>query len=243
MNLRELFEARRTLPNENSNGKPIAYNDTALANFWAWFKGSKVVDEHKRPLVMYHGTNADFTRFSYEHASVGAAEYGTGFYFTNFPSTASGYANPDADAPNVIPVYLSIKKPMPANSKKLLTGMQVKQFILNSPNIDEYLRDNYDVPYSMNKNEALRDVIDLYRNNDSLLRQLNTIAYDLYKNQDEAFLQNSIAITKYDGLVFKHQSGEYFYVAWNASQIASAVGASGSYSGTDLINEYIKDDK
>jgi hypothetical protein len=121
--------------------------------------------------------------------------------------------------------------------------MQVKQFILNSPNIDEYLRDNYDVPYSMNKNEALRDVIDLYRNNDSLLRQLNTIAYDLYKNQDEAFLQNSIAITKYDGLVFKHQSGEYFYVAWNASQIASAVGASGSYSGTDLINEYIKDDK
>jgi hypothetical protein len=231
------------LPNENSNGKPIAYNDTALANFWAWFKGSKVVDEHKRPLVMYHGTNADFTRFSYEHASVGAAEYGAGFYFTNYPSTASSYANPDADAPNVIPVYLSIKKPMPANSKKLLTGMQVKQFILNSPNIDEYLRDNYDVPYSMNKNEALRDVIDLYRNNDSLLRQLNTISYDLYKNQDEAFLQNSIAITKYDGLVFKHQSGEYFYVAWNASQIASAVGASGSYSGTDLINEYIKDDK
>jgi hypothetical protein len=116
MNLRELFEARRALPNENSNGKPIAYNDTALANFWAWFKGSKVVDEHKRPLVMYHGTNADFTRFSYEHASVGAAEYGAGFYFTNYPSTqmpmhlmSSQYIYPSKN-----PCQLILKNYLPA---------------------------------------------------------------------------------------------------------------------------------
>lgn len=236
MNLRELFEAR-SLPNENSYGRPIAHTNEALKNFWAWFKGSKVVDEHKRPLVMYHGTNADFAKFSYAHASVGAAEFGTGFYFTNFPSTASGYANQNADTPNVIPVYLSIKKPMPSDSKKLLTGMQVRQFILNSPNIDEYLRDNYDVPYSMNKNEALRDVIDLYSDNDSLLRQLNTISYDLYKDQDEAFLQNSIAITKYDGLVYKQQSGEYFFVAWDSTQIKSAVGNTGGYGAGGMIDE------
>jgi hypothetical protein len=251
MNLRELFEARRALPNENSNGKPIAYNDTALANFWAWFKGSKVVDEHKRPMVMYHGTNADFARFSYDHASVGAAEYGTGFYFTNFPSTASGYANPASDTPNVIPVYLSIKNPMKGESKKLLTGSQISQFVEKAPNLNDILQNEWGIdtsdtsaPAKRELSQAKMEIINGFKNyGDTLLRQLNLISNDLYKDQDEAFLQNSIEITKHDGLVFKHQSGEYFYVAWNASQIASAVGASGSYSGTDLINEYIKDDK
>jgi hypothetical protein len=237
MNLRELFEAR-SLPNENSYGRPIAQTTEALKNFWAWFKGSKVIDEHKRPLVMYHGTNADFAKFSYDYASVGAAEYGTGFYFSNSPSTASGYADPGVGTPNVIPVYLSIKKPMKSDSKRLLTGMQVSKFVTTSPNIDEYLSDNYDVPYSMKKAAALREVIELYASSsDSLLRQLNNISRDLYKNQDGAFLQNSIQITGYDGLVHLHTTGEYFYVAWDSDQIKSAVGNTGGYGAGGMVDE------
>ena len=245
MKLRELFEAR-SLPNENSNGRPIAHTAEALKNFWAWFKGSKVVDEHKRPLVMYHGTNADFAKFGYEYASAGVGQYGAGFYFTNYPSTASGYAKPDVGSPNVIPVYLNIKKPMRSNFKTLLSANDIKSFVYNSPNIASFLSDNYDLPYDLSNRETvytIREIIDGFKYGNNRLDQLNLISNDLYKNQDEAFLQQCIEITKFDGVVHKHESGEYFYIAWNSNQIASAVGASGSYSGTDMINEYNKEDK
>lgn len=47
----------------NSNGKPIANSEEGIRNFWKWFGDSKVVDSKGRPLVVYHGTNADFSEF------------------------------------------------------------------------------------------------------------------------------------------------------------------------------------
>lgn len=47
----------------NSNGDRIAQSEPALRNFWAWFGNSKVVDGQGRPLVVYHGTNAEFDTF------------------------------------------------------------------------------------------------------------------------------------------------------------------------------------
>jgi hypothetical protein len=127
---------------------------------------------------------------------------------------------------------------MKSDSKRLLTGMQVSKFVTTSPNIDEYLSDNYDVPYSMKKAAALREVIELYASSsDSLLRQLNNISRDLYKNQDGAFLQNSIQITGYDGLVHLHTTGEYFYVAWDSDQIKSVVGNTGGYGAGGMVDE------
>jgi len=47
----------------NSNGDRIAKSKEALTNFWKWFGDSKVVDEQGRPLVVYHGTSAEFDTF------------------------------------------------------------------------------------------------------------------------------------------------------------------------------------
>lgn len=49
-----------TLHTRNSLGKLIHPTLTGIRNFWNWFDGSKVVDEHGRPLVCYHGTRKDF---------------------------------------------------------------------------------------------------------------------------------------------------------------------------------------
>lgn len=58
----------------NSQGKA----DVSSEVFKRWFGDSKVVDENGQPLVVYHGTNADFDIFSKEKI-----KRGTGFWFSS----------------------------------------------------------------------------------------------------------------------------------------------------------------
>jgi len=54
--------------------------------FKRWFGDSKVVDEDGKPMVVYHGTNAEFNTFDtrYIGSNVGGRlDYGIGFYFTS----------------------------------------------------------------------------------------------------------------------------------------------------------------
>jgi GGDEF domain-containing protein len=73
---------------------------TDTPEFRRWFGDSKVVDEAGKPLVVYHGTDADFDTFRDSFA--GPA--GEGFYFGD-KDTAGRYGA------NIMPVYLSIKNP------------------------------------------------------------------------------------------------------------------------------------
>ena len=240
-----LFEAR-SLPNENSLGIPITNNPQSLKNFWAWFKGSKVVDANKRPLVMYHGTMADFPSFSYEFADTGVGAYGMGFYFTTMPHTASGYAAPKSSdqeniGGNVIPSYLNIKKPMDSGYKRLLNRMKVKEMILMAPNLDMNLANFGDVGYE-GKDKVLNNAIEGYCDyGDTQLRQLNSIANDFYSGDSEAFLKACIAITEFDGVVHKYEK-ETFFVAWDPSQIKSAVGNTGNYGAGGMVDETLNEE-
>lgn len=76
--------------------------DINTPEFKAWFGDSKVVDEQGRPLVVYHGTNAEFDTFDRSKAS---SAYGSkyGFYFAN-KEVAEGYGD-------VMPVYLLMENP------------------------------------------------------------------------------------------------------------------------------------
>ena len=95
----------------NSSGERIAQSKEALQNFYNWFGDSKVVDEQGRPLVVYHGTNAEFDTF--ENQKVG--DYGKGFYFVDSKLKANEYAIKRGG--NItMPVYLSIKNPFIARS-------------------------------------------------------------------------------------------------------------------------------
>ena len=106
-------------PTTNSNGQPIAQTEEGVRNFWAWFGGSKVVDDQGRPLVVYHGAAEGFTEF--KTSKIGSRDpgfFGSGFYFSPNEDDARSYADSAADADGtpiedgeVMPVYLSLQNP------------------------------------------------------------------------------------------------------------------------------------
>ena len=80
----------------NSAGERIARTEEGLRAFYEWFGDSKAVDENGRPLVVYHGTNADFDVFK-----------GKYHFFSDSENVAGGYGSQKP-----MPVYLSMKNPL-----------------------------------------------------------------------------------------------------------------------------------
>lgn len=108
----------------NSAGERIAKSAEALRNFYKWFGDSKVVDEQGRPLVVYHGTNAEFDTF--EKDRIG--DFGKGYYFTTSRENAEQYATRKGGN-IVMPVYLSIKNiyKAPGNAGQFLYNLRDKK--------------------------------------------------------------------------------------------------------------------
>lgn len=95
--------------------------------FQEWFDGSKVTENGRpggEPLVVYHGTNADFSAFDEEKlgSSTGHATAKLGFYFSADPDVAftftGGYVERGGreqwmplPGGNLMPVFLDIKNP------------------------------------------------------------------------------------------------------------------------------------
>lgn len=87
-------------------------------NFKQWFGNSKVVDATGKPLVVYHGTDKDFSKF--ESAS------GV-YYFTpdaEYAGTGSHSAHGDRQ---LMPVFLSIQNPAVIDSREQLTDKTVNK--------------------------------------------------------------------------------------------------------------------
>jgi hypothetical protein len=96
---------------------------TRLPAFKRWFGNSKVVDADGKPLVVYHGTASDFSKFSKEKLGNNTREENgeLGFFFTAKPFLSDSYAEiaskggwskkTEAGSPVIYPVYLSIKNP------------------------------------------------------------------------------------------------------------------------------------
>lgn len=78
------------------NGLPVH------ENFAKWFGNSKVVGSDGEPLVVYHGTGNNFSNF---------CDFGTGIHFGT-KEQAQSRLGTKAGLPLVMPVYLSIKKPL-----------------------------------------------------------------------------------------------------------------------------------
>lgn len=110
---------------KNSEGRQIAHTIDGIKNFYKWFGDSKVVDEQGRPLVVFHGTNADFDTF--DKTKIGSSTknkgiFGNGFYFTDDIKLAEGYNRKNGivvkdGTGKVMPAYLTIKKPFFWNKK------------------------------------------------------------------------------------------------------------------------------
>lgn len=79
--------------------QPVAgYKQTDTPAFKAWFGDSKVVDADGKPLVVYHGSNAQITEFDKEKSK-------GGFWFSGEVSDAEDYGY------EITSAYLSIKNP------------------------------------------------------------------------------------------------------------------------------------
>lgn len=109
-------------------------------NFVDWFDDSKVVDADGDPLVVYHGTKADFSAFRDTHGGE------DGHYFTEGPDVAGRYAvwaaglvagsmevgsedhkdflrAEEMDPAIVMPVYLAIRNPLTMTPQEFLRGV------------------------------------------------------------------------------------------------------------------------
>jgi hypothetical protein len=83
---------------------------TETEAFKRWFGDSKVVDAKGQPLVVHHGTRADFSSFYVPHP-----EGKQRFYFAADPSVASEYTNDHTGQPgsgaNMMPAFVALKNP------------------------------------------------------------------------------------------------------------------------------------
>ncbi|MCC6496740.1 MAG: hypothetical protein IT193_10850, partial [Propionibacteriaceae bacterium] len=90
---------------------------TDSEEFRAWFGDSKAVDAQGKPLVVYHGTTADFT--SFQRGAVSIFRYGDGqdsggIFFSSSPDAVGYYTEGgrgQEEGARTIPVYLSVRNP------------------------------------------------------------------------------------------------------------------------------------
>ena len=102
-------------------------------NFKDWFgdwendpeNSSKVVDENGEPMVVYHGTNSDFTEFDILQSGKTTNNkgiFGNGFYLSNSNKLASQYIgkgrpNYTEGVGGIMPLYANIRNPFYWNGK------------------------------------------------------------------------------------------------------------------------------
>lgn len=198
-------------------------DQTQTPEFKNFFGNSKVVDANGAPMVVYHGTNADFTAF--DDATSGANSgnrgfLGRGFYFSSSPQSASMYAGVTrpqgtdtwrrTDGGNVMPAYLSLQNPLEISSSSLSkeaadalnsvpgTGLELFE---GARNVDG------DLAMAIEQNPELSDAI-----------------------------RNALAALGYDGVVL---DGGREIVAFNPQQIKSATGNNGQFdpANPNILNQ------
>lgn len=201
--------------------------NTETLQFKEWFGKSKVVDEEGKPLVVYHGSTADFTEFSYKFVNRNGQADGRGFYFTDNRSFAEGYQNKDG---KLFEVYLSIQKPL--NPDKLTITKAELRKILDAidPSGDymaNYAEDDRGYPGAAWRAKALNSTVnaiyDSSENNADILAEL----YSSFGGGE--VLAEVRKVSGYDGFIKKDQNGNMIYIAFEPGQIKSATDNIGTY--------------
>ena len=120
---RNFIERGTQSPNEQLNDIRYSRIDdqTNTSAFKKWFGNSKVVDENGNPLVMYHGTTADFTEFDTTKRAIA----GEGSFFSSTPSNSFA----QGEGGRIIPAYLSFKNPKVIDLAKESDDILKKKFI------------------------------------------------------------------------------------------------------------------
>lgn len=196
-----------TVPWDNHS---IAANGEAIKdNFAAWFGDSKVRDRSGNPLMVYHGTGSDFSAFDPGLAGSTWGADRMGIFFTSEANEASTYSwasgptSYRSEGQNVMPVYISVRRPVDISALQDFVG-------------DDGILDRYESPI---------DVMDAFRD-DIEAMLLGDPMKDWYVDINSKASKNNF----YDGVIFEI-GGKTLVAAVAPEQIKSAIGNAGLYLG------------
>ena len=202
----------------NSSGQPIHPTQEGIRNFWRWFGDSKVVDEQGRPLVVYHGTPADFKAFK-----EGTSWEGFGFHFGT-AEAANQVLQQDRHGggrPQIMPVYLSIKNQLKFDAsydRGRHDPMNIYQMVMRKAEEDG-------VP------GITEDDIDAYYQDEHSFNGTNFL--DVEGVELRNLLRKWLGSMGYDGIEYVNageDAGSTSWIAFTPTQVKSAVGNVGTFS-------------
>ena len=199
---------------EDSEGRKLTENQSA------YFNGSKVVDGNGNLKVVYHGSGAEFTEFSYAYMSTHGSMEGQGFYFTDNKTMAEGYQKNGA---KLMQGYLDIKKPL-SDSKVTLKRSELTKLIKAiDPTGDDVVL-NYDpmggkgYPSRAWYNRSLSATVDaIYNSSDSDSEILADLANS--GAGTEMVVRKAREVLGYDGYIVDDKyDNTTVYVAFESNQ-------------------------
>lgn len=206
-----------TLFGGDRQGTLFSPKQVQTPEFRRWFGDSKVVDEDGKPRVVYHGTTADITEFDpgMLGAATGAPSAKQGFFFSSSPDVAGSYAvghNAYEDVP-----FLRFVN-------KMTGGLYAKanEAIVNR--------------FGASAIESGENIVPAYLSiKNPLVIEFNG---QEYRERSFAYLLERARAGGHDGAVFRDavdpgfkggDSPSDIYVAFEPSQIKSAIGNDGSF--------------
>jgi N12 class adenine-specific DNA methylase len=126
-NTREIQVDGKWRPIDDSKGRLLGRDFKEQTSFWKWAGDTKVVDAEGKPLVVYHGTNKDFSEFdrlwTVKNLGRRIGPDSMGSWFSTNPSQDGG-AGMYGDT--IMPVYLSIKNPVEWTFAELMEALDDK---------------------------------------------------------------------------------------------------------------------
>ena len=187
--------------------------DINTPEFKRWFGDSKAVDENGQPLVMYHGTVAEFDVFNVKKQGKNdTGFFGRGFYFTPIEKLARYYAYNKI----VMPVYLKINNPLDLSdiAYEEIHNMGIER--LKELGI-----------YTKEAQRFIDNPVEIERNGEKVLAT-TTLEHYIAENKLGKKLSDNAKKKGYDGVIVKGKE----YVVFEPNQIKSVYNR-GSFSRTD----------
>ena len=187
--------------------------DINTPEFKRWFGDSKAVDENGRPLVMYHGTVAEFDVFNVKKQGKNdTGFFGRGFYFTPIERLARYYAYNKI----VMPVYLKINNPLD------LSDIAYEE--IHNIGIERLKELGI---YTKEAQSFIDNPVEIERNGEKVLAT-TTLEHYIAENKLGKKLSDNAKKKGYDGVIVKGKE----YVVFEPNQIKSVYNR-GSFSRTD----------
>lgn len=228
-----------TTLNEYVDAKAKAMKNTlGLKSPWfrRWFGASKIVNPDGSPKKMFHGTVHTFSAFDLGKADP-KASFGPGIYATESADVAggeTGYVTKgldqagDAASPNVLPLYMSIKKPLDIDAEFPNWDKEIDRLYDSFPDVD--------FDYSKEKLGQYENEVGNATGSE-FYQALSRASTEDGKRAGKARANGMLKALGYDGIVHtgglsnRYGSGKPHGVAiaFESTQVKSAIGNTGSY--------------